>query len=262
MKPNLQRAPLPSVWTVVLTLVCAFSVATGMAASLPHQRYELGPNDVVHIRVFGEDDLTVESKVSGDSTINVPLLGAVAVTGKTVEELHEYLTVRLEDGYLKKPRVTVSLVKHRNFFVNGEVKTPGGYPYEEGLTVHKAISLAGGFTEKAEKATIKITRVREGIAQPVEADLDTAVLPDDFVVVPQAKKVYVNGEVKRAGDFPYERGLTVHKVITLAGGLTDKAAASRIRVLRMVNGKELAVEVQLENGVQPEDIVVVPRSFF
>lgn len=150
----------------------------------------------------------------------------------------------------------------QRFYISGEVRTPGRYLYEKGLTTHKAISMAGGFTEKAEKVTIRITRVRNGIAQPIEADLDAPVLPDDFVVVPQVKKIYVNGEVKRAGDYPYERGLTVHKVITLAGGLTDKAAAGSIKILRMVDGKEQTVEVQLDNGVQPEDIVVVPRSFF
>ena len=96
----------------------------------------------------------------------------------------------------------------------------------------------------------------------MEVELDAPVLPDDFVVVPQLKKVYVNGEVKRAGDYLDERGLTVHKAITMAGGLTDKAAASSIKVLRMVNGKEQTVEVQLDSEVLPEDIVVVPRSFF
>jgi polysaccharide export outer membrane protein len=96
----------------------------------------------------------------------------------------------------------------------------------------------------------------------MEVELDAPVLPDDFVVVAQIKKVYVNGEVKRAGDYAYERGLTVHKAITMAGGLTDKAAAGSIKILRMVNGKEQQIEVQLDNGVLPEDIVVVPRSFF
>jgi polysaccharide export outer membrane protein len=234
---------------------------TGIAP-VAAESYRLGANDIVKIQVYGEDDLNMESKIGGDGNINFPLLGVVYVKGKTLAELEEYLTARLADGYIRKPKIRVSIIKHRNFYVNGEVKTPGGYPYEDGLTVHKAISLAGGFTEKAEKTTIKITRVREGVAQAMEAELDATVLPDDFVVVAQTKKVYVNGEVKRAGDYPYERGLTVHKAITMAGGLTDKAAAGSIKVLRMINGKEQQIAVQLESGVQPEDIVVVPRSFF
>jgi polysaccharide export outer membrane protein len=99
-------------------------------------------------------------------------------------------------------------------------------------------------------------------AQSIETTLDAPVMPDDFIVVPQLKKVYVNGEVKRAGDYPYERGLTVHKVITMAGGFTDKAAESRTKVLRKVNEHEQSIPVDLETIILPEDILVVPRSFF
>ncbi len=72
----------------------------------------------------------------------------------------------------------------------------------------------------------------------------------------------MNGEVKKAGDYPYETGLTIHKVITMAGGFTDKAAKGRTRVLRVINGKEKSIDVELDSVLQPEDIVVVPRSFF
>jgi protein involved in polysaccharide export with SLBB domain len=74
--------------------------------------------------------------------------------------------------------------------------------------------------------------------------------------------VYVNGEVKKAGDYPYEKGLTIHKAITMAGGFTDKAAKGRTRVLRTINGTEKTIDVALDSVILPEDIVVVPRSFF
>jgi polysaccharide export outer membrane protein len=146
--------------------------------------------------------------------------------------------------------------------VSGEVKTPGRYLYERGMTIHKAITMAGGFTEKADKATIQITRVTDGLVQTKEAGLDLSVLPDDFVVISQIHKIYVNGEVKNAGNYPYEKGLTIHKVITMAGGFTDKAAVGRTKVLRIVNGEEQSLRVSLDAIVFPEDIVVVPRSFF
>jgi len=75
-------------------------------------------------------------------------------------------------------------------------------------------------------------------------------------------KVYVNGEVKKAGDYPYEKGLTIHKIITMAGGFTDKAAVGRTKILRIVDGEEQSLRVTLDAQVLPEDIVVVPRSFF
>ena len=130
------------------------------------------------------------------------------------------------------------------------------------MTVHKAISMAGGWTEKAEKTTFKVTRMVEGLTQMMDADLDADVMPNDFIVVPQMKKIYVNGEVEKAGEFPYEKGLTVHKVITMAGGFTDKAAIGRVKVLRIVQGAEQSIRVPLDALVLPEDIVVVPRSFF
>jgi protein involved in polysaccharide export with SLBB domain len=102
----------------------------------------------------------------------------------------------------------------------------------------------------------------EGLTQMMDADLDADVMPNDFIVVPQMKKIYVNGEVKKAGEFPYEKGLTVHKVITMAGGFTDKAAIGRVKVLRIVQGAEQSIRVPLDAFVLPEDIVVVPRSFF
>src|SRR4030095_10111393 len=82
--------------------------------------------------------------------------------GRTIEELQQELTVRLAAGYVRLPKVSVSIVRHRNFYVSGEVKTPGGYPYEEGLTVQKALSLAGGLTEKADKQGLKVTRLTDG----------------------------------------------------------------------------------------------------
>ena len=111
-----------------------------------------GPNDVVRIQVYGEEDLTVDGKVDGDGNINYPLLGMISVAGKTSQELQEYLTTRLAGGYVRDPKVTASIFKYRNFYVSGEVRTPGGFPYEEGLSVQKAISIAGGMTDKAEEA--------------------------------------------------------------------------------------------------------------
>ena len=69
-------------------------------------------------------------------------------------------------------------------------------------------------------------------------------------------------EVKQPKDYPYEKGMTVHKAITMAGGFTDKAAEGRIKILRVINGHERTVPVKLDTLVQPDDIVVVPQSFF
>ena len=249
----------------ILNLLFAVTIAFEAAAvELPsHQDvYRIGPNDVIRIQVFGEEDLTVERKVGGDGKIDYPLLGAVPVEGKTVEEIQRHLITQLASGYLRHPEVSVSIVRHRNFYVGGEVKTPGGFPYEEGLTVQKAIAMAGGLTEKSDKAGIKVKRLHGQSPDTLMLTPDALIMPDDLIVVAQAQKFYVNGEVKKPGDYSYEKGLTVHKAVTIAGGFTDKAAKNSTKVLRIVNGEERTLEVPLEALVQPEDIIVVPQRFF
>jgi polysaccharide export outer membrane protein len=155
-------------------------------SSTPNPGYRLGANDVIKVQVFGEEALSSETRVSGDGKIALPLLGVLEIQGLTVKEIEDLITSRLADGYLKHPRVSVYIIRYRNFFVSGEVKSPGGYPYEEGLTVLKAITLAGGFTDKAAPGRIKIKRLKDRDELTISANLKDPILPDDIVVVPES----------------------------------------------------------------------------
>ena len=84
--------------------------------------YRLGPNDTLRIQVYGEEDLSLETRVEGDGQITYPLLGILHVGGLTIHELQQDLTTRLAAGYLSKPKVTVTVARHRNFYVGGEVR--------------------------------------------------------------------------------------------------------------------------------------------
>ncbi len=154
--------------------------------STPNPGYRLGANDVIRLQVYGEDTLTTETRVSGDGKISVPLLGVLEIKGLTVKETEELITKRLADGYLKDPRVVIYITKYRNFFVSGEVKNPGAYPYENGLTVLKAVTLAGGFTNKAAEGRIQIKRMKGKEEETVRVKLDDPVFPDDVIVVPES----------------------------------------------------------------------------
>jgi polysaccharide export outer membrane protein len=243
-----------------ILILLAGAVTTTQAE--PQQAYLLGPNDVIRVQVFGEEDLSVERNVDGDGTITFPLLGSLSVGGRTVQDLQDELTARLRAGYIRQPKVTVFIVRHRNFYVSGEVKKPGGFEYKEGVTVQNALALAEGFTEKADRSEVKVTRQIGGSAQTVPMALDALVLPNDLIIVPQAQKIYLNGEVRRPGDYMYEKGLTVHKAITMAGGFTEKASKGSTKVLRIVQGKEETFEITLDSLVDPGDIIVVPQRFF
>ena len=166
-------------------MLFGFVVTSEAAQSLPSSKaYQIGPNEVIRIQVYGEEDLSVERKVGGDGKIDRPLLGLIRVTGWTTEEIQADLTARLSAGYLKNPRVNVSIARHRNLYVSGEGKAAGAYPYEEGLTVQKAITMAGGFTEKASR-TPKVLRTIDGKGRTIEMALDAPVLLDDIIVISQ-----------------------------------------------------------------------------
>ena len=145
--------------------------------------YRIEAEDVLNVKVFDEPELSVEEvRVSSTGSIAMPLLGEVSVSGLTTRQVSEKTRGLLLDGYLKNPRVSVSIYEYRQVFVNGAVKKPGGYSYQEGLTVQKAIVLAGGLNERA--STSKITLIRESaphVAVPVT--MNTPVRPGDIISV-------------------------------------------------------------------------------
>lgn len=183
----------------LLCLLCLFMVVLGYGSGnvqATDTTYRIGPNDQLRIQVFGEDDLTVENKIDGNGNLTFPLLGILHLAGKTIQEVQEELSNRLAAGYVRSPKVTAYVVRYRNFFVTGQVRSPGGYPYEEGLTVQKAISLAGGQTERAERGSISVLRRLNGREESIVVKLEGQVLPDDVIVVAEGHKFFVSGEVQ------------------------------------------------------------------
>jgi len=244
-------------------LSCALALlvavtATATESSPVQSGYRIGPNDVIRIQVFGEEDLTVESRVGGDGKLNYPLLGVLQVGGQTTEALQAELTKRLADGYVRMPKVSVSIVRHRNVYVTGEVKAPGGFPFEDGLTAQKAITMAGGFTEKADEQGLQVTRVTETGAQTLTVASDEVILPNDILsVASHNHKVYISGEVRTPGAYPYSENISIQKALTLAGGLTEKADRENLTVRRIIDGHEQILLLKLDALVQPADLIVV-----
>lgn len=160
-------------------------LATAVPAADDLQGYRLSAGDKVRIAVFGEDDLTVTAQVSARGTISYPLLGELKVTGLTPGDLEELISSRLRGPYLVEPRVTVSIEAYREFFVMGQVNRPGSYPYLPGLTVRKAVSVAGGYTERASRT--KLFVVSEGSsAQERKVAPDDPIGPGDTVIVKES----------------------------------------------------------------------------
>ncbi len=165
---------------VLLLVIAALTISTTILAAT---EYTFGAGDKVKIQVLGEPDLGIETLVSDSGTISYPFLGEVKVQGMTAAELEQFIIDKLKGPYLVDPVVTVSLLQYRNFYVNGWVKTPGGYPFQPGITVRKAIALAGGFNERADRKNIVITHGKAPDTTPVKTQLSELIAPGDVITV-------------------------------------------------------------------------------
>jgi len=162
-------------------LLLALSVALPVAAQ---DIYVLGAGDKVSIKVFGQDDLSIETLLGNSGKINYPFLGEIDVAGMTLPEVEQYITRGLKGDYLVSPNVYVHIMEYRPFYIHGEVKKPGGYPFQPGMTVNQAVALAGGLTERA--STEKIYLSQEGNKnQSITASLSHVVNAGDTITIDQ-----------------------------------------------------------------------------
>lgn len=158
--------------------------ASNRKADAEASAYRIDTGDRISITVYQEPDLSVNGvRVKADGTIAYPLLGDLQVAGLTSQKLHELVLSKLLDGYLKKPSISVSIDSYRLYYIKGEVTRPGGYTFVDGLTVAKAVALAGGFTSRASES--KISLVRESDPEnPLEAvGTNTPIRPGDVITV-------------------------------------------------------------------------------
>jgi polysaccharide export outer membrane protein len=115
----------------------------------------------------------------------MPLIGQILVKGLTIDEVELKITKLYLGDYLKKPDISVAVVEYRQFYVNGEVDKPGGFSFREGMTVQRAVSLAGGFTERAARNKIKLIR-EDSPERETRVDLNTPIRPGDVITVEES----------------------------------------------------------------------------
>ncbi len=224
--------------------------------------YRLGRGDMLSVQVFGEEDMSVEKiRLTDAGTFLHPVLGELRVLGLTVGDLERMVADGLRGRYLVNPKVSVRLDEYRPFFINGVVFKPGAYPYQPGLTVHKAASLGGGFKETADLANISVIREFDP-KSATHAALDTPVFPGDTVEVAEFKQFFVNGMVYKPGGYPYQLGMTVQKAVSVAGGFRERASQNKIFVIRHGSENSNSEKVDLTTPIYQGDIITVEESFF
>jgi polysaccharide export outer membrane protein len=148
--------------------------------------YTLGAGDQVQITVYGEKDLTTNIKINKSGVISFPFLSDIKVAGLSPKELETKIANGLRGDYLIDPQVSVSIAMYRPFFIHGQVKRPGGYPFQEDLTLDKAIAIAGGLAARASKSSWNITRLVDGKKLVIDANVSSAILPDDIIEIEQS----------------------------------------------------------------------------
>ncbi len=174
---------------------------TGAPASEPApppSGYILGTDDVIHILVYGEPDLTTVARVSRDGTVEMPLIGKLPASGLNQEELARSIKERLEAGYLVQPDVRIVLQEFRQnmVYLMGQVAVPGPYRITHGNTLMEIISKAGGFTPIAKRKKVKIIRSGRDRSRVFYMDAsritdegrleeDVVLMPGDMIIVPE-----------------------------------------------------------------------------
>lgn len=149
----------------------------------PEGPYRLDTGDRLRIFVYGQPNLSRLYVVDQAGKIAVPLIGNVRARGKTTNQLQAEIRSQLGAEYVKDPQVTVDIVQNRPFFILGEVKAGGQFPYVSGMTVETAVAIAGGYTERASERTFRITRRVNGFVEQIVAPSDFALMPGDTVYV-------------------------------------------------------------------------------
>jgi len=175
------RAPLVFA-AYFLALACFVAVPPSFAAEgVPE--YRLGPGDSLRVTVFGHDDLSGTFEIDGGGNISLPLIGTVTAGGLNLRELERAIVDALKPDYLKNPRVNIQVTNYRPFYILGEVKSPGSYPYVSGMTVVNAVALAGGYTYRAKKNHVLITRANDPERRREKVPTTMVVLPGDIIRV-------------------------------------------------------------------------------
>jgi polysaccharide biosynthesis/export protein len=250
--------------------------------------YVIGPKDLLEIRVLEVPELNVERRVSDGGTLELPLLGAISVTGLTTTEIRDRLEQMLTAKYVNRANVSVVVKEFTNKPVSvlGAVQKPGSLSISGRWTLIKAITAAGGLTSDAGRKILVLRRSDNGLSDALEIGTEELfqgttqvgeipILPGDVINIPPRRTltVFCLGEVKAPGalEFDSDDRLSLLSVIAKAGGLTDRAAKTIHIKHRGVDGKDVEKAVDFKRivsgkdpdpPIEPNDVIVVKESFF
>jgi polysaccharide export outer membrane protein len=258
--------------------------ASASIASDPSD-YLLGPGDLLEVKVLEAEKLDATVRVSSRGEVSLPLLGEVYVKGKTASEAEALIEDMYRESYIRNPHVTIFLVEHHSQRITlvGQVKNPGTYDYPSKQRLLDAIALAGGLNEQA-GYTVYVRRPGESPEdehQSLLVDLDQLINQGnenlnvlihggDTIFVTEAGSYYVDGAVRKPGQYFIKHALTIKQALLAAGGLAPYANPEKLILVRKTDEgmKEILINVEEDRhtletmNMAEDDILYVGASFW
>ena len=246
-------------------------VGNAMAEDLP-----LGPGDYLKISVYGNPDLTLETKISEVGTITFPLIGVISLDGLTTSAAEKKISDMLRDGgFVKKAQVNiiVTTLQSQQVSILGQVLKPGRYPMDGKRSITEMLAVAGGISPDGGE-TVTVIRTQNGKSAKRVIDIIDMIHsgnlaenydlePNDLVYVERYPRFYIYGEVQRPGVYRLEKAMTLVQALSAGGGITLRGTERNVRIKRRDEAGVLRViEAKHDDLVQVDDVIYVQESLF
>jgi len=249
------------------------------------QDYVLGEGDLIQVSVFEAQELKAEDRISARGFITLPLIGTVELKGLTTREAEQKIEALYRSKYLQNPHVAVYVKEQVSGKITfmGAVKNPGTRPFLARQNLFEALAVAGGLSENAgkmvqvrregadrEHPTTFLIDIDELASGTSGEDLNMEIKSGDIIYVPEAGMVYVDGAVRKPGNYPMKKKMTIPEAIVAAGGFAVYAAEDKIKLVRknaagkvdvvQLSFKDLQLQPDKNIDVKDRDIIFVETN--
>lgn len=274
--------------SIIFAIICVVvSISSDISAEISSADvYKVGVNDVIEINVLDHSNLRTMAIVASDGSITFPYVGTVIVKDMTISDIEKEITQRLSEGYIKYPVVSVALSRSlsKKIYIFSEAGRSTEVPYEEGMTILRALSVAGGVPGNSLYGIINLRRRQDSNAVIKDQEInlkaiiegnkkkDVLLKPGDILIVKQNISFYMHGEIYKPGQYVLKDGMTVVRALSLSGGIRRSGLYGKIKVRRKHSSKPgyKDIEINLKGIVegsekdemllQADDIVIVEQN--
>ncbi|GLI36423.1 polysaccharide biosynthesis/export family protein [Desulforhabdus amnigena] len=246
--------------------------------------YLLGEGDLIQIDVFEAQELKTETRVGARGFVTLPLIGPVELKGLTSREAEQKIEDLYRRKYLQNPHVSVFVKEQVSGKITllGALNKPGTYSYLTRQHLLDVLAMGEGLSDKAGR-TVQVRRTEENSPQPItymvdldalikngQSEMNLEIKGGDVVYVPEAGMVYVDGAVRKPGNYPIKTAMSLPEAIAAAGGFSTTADEGNIKLVRSnENGNREVVQLSIKDlrqdtkenlEVKDRDVIFVETS--